>query len=373
MSVSGWGQNVANLRQYSNTAPTYNYQTEYAQQPSYVQNVDFRSRFQEWLRRRNDAQQGVNALRTTAFQNKPTGVDAPDPAILRTLDGTYYAYTTQARGANVPVFTSKDLGRWQPVTDAMPVKPAWAKGDIWAPQTMRTGDHYTLFFSARGNDGKMRIGYATSPSPVGPFQDRGVLVQHNNPGYAIDPNIFVDKASGRAFLYWGSANGDASQDVTGIRGQEIQMSSDGTITRVGEEKVVKPKLADDRVLVEAPWVKEHNGKYFMFYSDGHFQGRTKDDEYALKVAVSDSPLGPFTQSRTVLSSNSSFKGPGHTSVVSDDAGNDWAVYHARANGSEARQMMLDRIQWGADGWPIINDGQGPSSNLQYGPSVRSYR
>lgn len=304
------------------------------------------------------------AIRPTSFMNPTLPADAPDPTVVRGDDGWYYAQTTQVGSLNFPTLKSKDMTKWELVGDAMPVKPDWVAKDTWAPKTIKTGDHYTMFYSGRGHDDKMRIGYATAASPAGPFQDRGVLLEGENPGYTIDPEVMQD--GDRTYLYWGSANGDAG--VEGIRGQEIKVEPDGAITKLGEPMVSKVKAPEDRLLVEAPTVMKHDDKYYMFYSDGHYLGEGGNG-YALNVARSDSPLGPFTEHRQVIGSAGQAFGPGHNSMVTDDAGQDWTVYHARI-GSETgpRQMMMDKVDW-VDGWPVVNGGKGPTEGPQTGPVV----
>lgn len=300
----------------------------------------------------------------TRYSNPTLRADAPDPTVVRGDDGWFYAHTTQVGPYNLPTLKSKDLTKWEFAGDAMPEKPAWVAKDTWAPKTLKTGDHYTMLYSARGHDGNMRVGYGTAATPAGPFRDRGVLVETANPGYTIDPELVQD--GDRYYLYWGSADG--SPGFEGIRGQEVRIEPDGAITRLGDPTVTKAKAPDDRLLVEAPTVVKRGEHYFMFYSDGHYMGEG-GNSYALNVARSTSPLGPFTDHRRVIGSAGEAFGPGHNSIVTDDAGQDWTVYHARI-GSETgpRQLMMDKVDW-VDGWPVVNGGAGPTTGSQVGPVV----
>jgi arabinan endo-1,5-alpha-L-arabinosidase len=75
----------------------------------------------------------------------------------------------------------------------------------------------------------------------------------------------------------------------------------------------------------------------------------------------------------VLEKRGSWFAPGHNSVVTDAAGQDWIVYHAvdvrrpREKPSDEpntrRVMLIDRIEW-VDGWPAI---AGPSAAPQPAP------
>ena len=65
-------------------------------------------------------------------------------------------------------------------------------------------------------------------------------------------------------------------------------------------------------------------------------------------------------------------GAGHQAVLADLAGQDWMYYHGveeddpwsdRAGGTEGglfRQLHLDRLDWTAEGWPVVDDGNGPT-------------
>ena len=77
-------------------------------------------------------------------------------------------------------------------------------------------------------------------------------------------------------------------------------------------------------------------------------------------------LGPWEKSpaNPILAGNDAWRCPGHGSIVSDADGRYWLLYHAYAqNGFVAtgREMLLDEVVFGADGWPTINGGKGPSA------------
>ncbi len=72
--------------------------------------------------------------------------------------------------------------------------------------------------------------------------------------------------------------------------------------------------------------------------------------------------------------NVTFVGPGHGSVVSTDAGEDWFVYHAWPYGQigqpdPGRMLMLDKILWTDEHWPIIGVNGHPSVDSQLKPNI----
>lgn len=101
----------------------------------------------------------------------------------------------------------------------------------------------------------------------------------------------------------------------------------------------------------------------MFYSADACCGRSCD--YKLGVARAKQLLGPWERNpaNPILGGNSRWQCPGHGSVVETPDGRDFLLYHAyRTIGFQfiGRQGVLDAITWTADGWPTINNGEGPS-------------
>ena len=120
-------------------------------------------------------------------------------------------------------------------------------------------------------------------------------------------------------------------------------------------------------VVEAPWLVKHDGRYYLFYS-----GNVYDHRYRTGVARANAVTGPYAKKAApILANNTRWVGPGHGSVVA--IGNEMQfVYHAWAanaqgtNGPGGRRVLVDKITWGADGWPAIANGS-PSTAAQVWP------
>ena len=122
--------------------------------------------------------------------------------------------------------------------------------------------------------------------------------------------------------------------------------------------------------------------YYLFYSGDNCCG-TKAN-YAVMVARSRSATGPFETLEQatgkphsiVLEKRGRWFAPGHNSIVTDAAGQDWIVYHAvdsrhpREKATDEvntrRVMLIDPIEW-VDGWPRV---RGPSSGPRAAPRER---
>lgn len=318
-------------------------------------------------------------------QQEPTGtytnpVIAPvaaDPSVIRAPDGTWYLYATQDRWDDgiehyLPVFSSSDLITWEFVADVFVFPPRWKQqGFLWAPDISVVDGVYHLYYSySTWGDPNPCIGLATAPAPTGPWQDQGSAVFCSDDigvRNSIDPYHHVAQDGART-LIWGSFNGIHA----------VELSADGTHA-VGEPT----RLADSRF--EAAYLHERYGFYYLFLSSGSCCNGA-DSTYAGWVGRSESLLGPYLDDldrdlrygggTIVLYRNDRWVGPGHNAVATDDAGADWIVYHAidptNANlrsGATRRPVLIDRIEW-VDGWPVVNGGEGPSSDERPVPVVR---
>jgi arabinan endo-1,5-alpha-L-arabinosidase len=319
------------------------------------------------------------------YVNPVLDADFPDPAVIHADDGYYYAYATQTQRdgqwINIQVARSIDLVDWLFLGDAMPEKPDWARStqDLWAPYVIRDDDRYLMYYSAthdachdpqRGHC----LAVASSTSPAGPFVDMGVPLLLGVGFEYIDPMVFVDPASGKWLLYWGSG-------FLPIKVQELGQDRASFAPGTAPTDLIWPNPNGFPRLVEASWVIRHNDFYYLFYSGDNCCG--PDAEYGVMVARSTSPLGPFEtleEARGVPHSLMLFKSerwlaPGHNSIVTDRAGDTWIVYHAiDVNRPRQRQedeinsrriMLIDKIQW-RDGWPFVGT---PSDEPQAAPLV----
>lgn len=307
------------------------------------------------------------------FANPVLDADFPDPTVIRAADGFYYAYATQGehggKWVNIQVARSPDLVRWTHIGDALPAKPSWASAtqDFWAPHVTEHGQRYYLYYSAKPDaalkDDKkgLCLAVATASSPAGPFVDMGRPLKCGESFVNIDPMVFDDPATGKRLYYWGSG-------FQPIRVQEL--GADGVSFAPGSKPVdlvwPNPKKDAFPVLVEGPWVIKRGDFYYMFYSGDNCCGPKAN--YAVMVARSKSATGPFqtleqangTPHSIILQKGGHWFAPGHNSIVTDAAGQDWIVYHAvdtrrprakPADESNTRRVMLiDRIVW-RDGWP----------------------
>lgn len=311
--------------------------------------------------------------------------DFPDPAVLQDDDGWFYAYATQTwregRMMNLQVARSRDLVTWEHLGDALPVKPAWAERtqNFWAPHVVHDPQRsrYVMYYSAEpdGRPGKC-LAVATSRHVAGPFTDSGKPMLCGKGFEHIDPMAFDDPQSGMRLLYWGS--GRQPIRVQPLADDWLSFASGTRPVDALEPQPEKPHGA----LIEGAWVAYRAPFYYLYHSGGRCCGLQAD--YALRVARATSPLGPFEllpeEDGIILARNGFWQAPGHNSVVTDDEGADWLLYHAIDAGRAyfddrprgrvpGRVMLLDPISY-RDGWPRVGSGS-PSVGRQAPPRLGS--
>jgi arabinan endo-1,5-alpha-L-arabinosidase len=327
----------------------------------------------------------------------------PDPAIIRGQepgDLLWYLYctTNPLNGADrttsgrlnvhlLPMLQSRDLVHWMYVGDAFTERPTWVApfGSLWAPDIQFFSGRYYLYYTANITTLPERgsaIGVATSLSPTGPWTDSGapVVEPQMMPGsgnarrWVYDPAVVSDD-TGQRYLFYGSF-------VGGITARRL--SADGLHTDPASET---PIAAANRYEGAAVW--RHDGFWYLFASAGECCNGALSG-YGVFVGRATSILGPYTDrdgvslladavgGTPVLSANGNrWIGPGHNTVFTDRAGQDWVLYHAIDRGdpyfdgttTTKRPALLDPLDW-VDGWPVIRGGLGPSETPQHAPAAQ---
>lgn len=303
--------------------------------------------------------------------------DFPDPFILP-HQGKFLAYATNATQlrANVQMAASDNLVDWALVKtadgklhDAMPVLPAWAKpGWTWAPEVVRVGEGYVLYFTARERaSDRQCVGVATASDPRGPFvgQDSGPLVCQREEGGTIDPSAYQD-SDGQRYLYFKS-DGNNPRVLRPSRIFAQKLSPDG-LRIEGEAKalLVNDKHWEWRVVESPTMVRNPAGSYTLFYSANHFgwESDQRLSNYAMGFARCASAMGPCVKeaSNPILYSYNTVRegclsGPGHQTVF-EHAGRKFLVFHAWSAtpacqpAGKGRYLYIAPLGWRGD-TPII--------------------
>jgi beta-xylosidase len=285
------------------------------------------------------------------YTNPVVTSDCPDPGVLKDGDHYVMACTGGTLGAAFPLRTTKDLVHFTEAGHVLTGKGfgTWSIGDYWAREVHRIGTGYVAYYSARHVSGHLAVGAAVASSALGPYVDVGAPLVHEATVGHIDAHVFADEG-GTHYLAW-KDDGNAFGKPTPIVAQAL--GADG-LTRVGPKVVLLVNdLPWEGGLVEGPWVVRHDGFYFLFYSANGFY----DERYAVGVARSEAPLGPYVKlGPPILTTRGAWAGPGHGSFVPGPRGEDVFVHHAwrseHVNEAPGRLVLVDRIQW-TGGWPTL--------------------
>src|SRR3954471_8321399 len=96
---------------------------------------------------------GTATARQASYRNPVVAGDYPDPSVVRVGRDYWAATTTGGWAPHFALLRSRDLVNWEHVGYLFRQKPAWAKGDFWAPELISDGGRILAFYTARGDEG----------------------------------------------------------------------------------------------------------------------------------------------------------------------------------------------------------------------------
>ncbi len=298
--------------------------------------------------------QGVSAPPAPPDQPRPVALfKGADPHV-DFYSGQFWMYITAQNnnGPGNPVlhaFSSPDLKTW--TKSAQPIFQfnfaPWiaangrANNSAWAPCIAEKDGRYYLYYSVgpQNDQGPARIGVAVGDAPDAVFVDSGqALVTGDGDVEAIDPMVFRDPRSGRAYLY---AGGSARSRL------RVWELAPDMVSLARQVPVQTPAQ-----FTEAPFMHFANGLYYLSYSHGNY----RDASYSVHYATSASPLGPWQYRGPILQSDATHKGPGHHAFVRDPRSGQWFIVYHRwqsANGGNpferGRSIAIEPLHYDATG------------------------
>ena len=278
--------------------------------------------------------------------------DFPDPTVVRDGDTYYMTHSSFNRVPGLLIWRSNDLYNWLPLTHAL----RRHIGNVWAPDLIKHGDLFYLYFPAGGTNW-----VTTAASPEGPWSDPIDLEVGG-----IDPG-HVAGSDGRRYLH---LNG----------GRAVELAFDG-LAVLGERRKVYDgwdypnEWVTECFCLESPKLLKHNGLYYLTSAQGGTAGPATS--HMVVSARSKSPLGPWENSphnpivRT-WSRREPWWSKGHGTVLEGPDGQWYIVYHGYEHGyrTMGRQTLIEGIEWTDDGWYDISSPDGQEFKAR---SVRNYR
>ena len=286
-----------------------------------------------------------------------------DPAYA-VSDGTQYVYSTGNAGVadgGIQIRSSTDGSEWDYRGEVWPEKPAWLEeavpgvSNLWAPELVEHDGTWYLYYSAStfgSNLSVIALATNTTLDPDDPdyeWVDRGEVVASARADdfNAIDPGIIVD-AEGDPWMAFGSF-------WSGIR--MVPLAWPEGLPSDAAEPLRLADRGSPPNAVEAPYIVEHDGDYFLFASfDSCCQAL--DSTYHVVVGRADQVTGPYVDREgialldgggtTVLDADGDVHvGPGGQSVADGTL----AVHYYDRRLDGAFQLALLPLTWDAEGWP----------------------
>ncbi len=292
-----------------------------------------------------------------AYRNPVLAGDYPDPSIIRVGRDYWATATTSEWGPQFPLLHSRDLVNWENTGPVFAHRPEWAVGNFWAPEISEWKGRYFIYYVGRKRNGPLSVAVASADRPQGPYTDHGPIVSQEDG--SIDP-VPVTNENGERWLVW-KEDGNSRRQPTPLWAQRLDEA--GT-KLIGERfELMRNDAPWEGAVVEGPYILKRGDYYYLFYSGSGCCGR--GCAYALGVARARALLGPWEKDprNPILGGSEAWKCPGHGSIVVDEQGRDWLLYHAydsRTFVFTGREMFLDEVKFGPDDWPVINSGAGPS-------------
>lgn len=290
------------------------------------------------------------------------GVVTRDPSSIVKCKDEYWVFYT---GRGVPSFHSKDLVKWERGPAVFKTAPEWVAKVVpanrnmsyWAPDIIKVGDRYLLYYSV-STMGKMTsaIGLATNPTldpndPAYRWTDQGVVVQtQDGSGHnAIDPAIFHDR-DGSLWMTYGSY-------WSGIKLLQLDPQ---TGKRITPDAPLYALAFNDSI--EAAYLCRHDDYYYLFVNwDSCCQG--PKSTYNIRVGRSKTITGPYLDKAGVnmldrggsvflATTNGPLIGPGHASTLNAE-GKTWftCCFEGNLNMDGKATLAILPLRWTADGWP----------------------
>lgn len=297
---------------------------------------------------------------TSTFLTPSYPRDFPDPAVILS-GGAYWAYSTGSAGRNLQVMSSPDLRTWSAPMDPLPVLPVWATvGRTWAPGVIGLEGQFVMYYTVRDTAlATQCISVATSPLPAGPFVDRsaGPLICQTGNGGSIDPEPYVDPASGRLLLVWKSDDNSIGRR-THIWAQPLAAGGLAMAAGSSPTLLLTQSAAWQAPSVEGPALVRNGNVYYLFYGANSYNTASSGIGYATSRSV----LGPYTdqsRSRPWLGTTGNAKGPQGPMVFVDGGGATRMAFAAwygavgYQNGG-SRALWIGALGFGRHGLPTLS-------------------
>ena len=306
-----------------------------------------------------------------------------DPAPLNVGDSILYVFTGHDEaGADFfwmqewRVYSTRDMVNWCDHGSPLALESfSWADDRAWASQCIeRNGKFYWYICAHSKLSGGMAIGVAVADHPAGPYHDAlGKPLYENGSWDHIDTTVWIDEASGRAWVAWGNPRVyllELEPDMIHAKGevQLVDMTEEGFGSPPMREREQGKQYRDS--YVEGPWLMRapqpapaqgKKGKsakakkgtsptiYYLLYAAGGVPEH-------ISYSSATSPLGPWHYEGEIMPLGGTDSFTNHCGVVTF-RGHNYFFYHTGhlpGGGGFGRSTAVEEFQYTAEGrFPTI--------------------
>jgi len=287
-----------------------------------------------------------------------------DPSTVVMQDGRFYVYAT---GNGLPIAISDDGWTWRRAGTLMQALPGGKPGpdviarggnNTWAPDVIKSGDKYFVYYSAPGTQPKSAIGLlvGTTLDPESPnykWQDGGPVVWSDGveDSNAIDPGVFRDPTNGSLWLTYGSYFGYT---------RLVELNP-----KTGQRLHAERKAVDVAINSEASIMIFRDGWYYLLVTHGSCCAGA-NSTYNIRMGRARKVTGPFLDNlgidmlqgggKLFLGSSGRAIGPGHFGLLDLGDGVQKFSCHYEADLDRGGISVLEirPLLW-RDGWPEAGD------------------
>jgi len=268
-----------------------------------------------------------------------------DPSTVIQCDGKYYTFGTGGGG-----LISNDGWTW--------TRGASRPGGGVAPDVIHIGDRYYLYYSTSTKQPKADVHMIWNrtldpDSPDFKWQEGGIVASSDGVEdcNAIDPAVFLDPATGKLWLAYGSYFGYI---------RLVQLDP-----KTGKRVIPVDKPIDIAINCEAAAMIYRDGWYYLLATHGSCC-RGTDSGYNIRVGRSRKVTGPFLDNMGVdmikgggklfVGSGGRVVGPGHFGLLDlgDGVQKFSCHYEADLDRGGASVLGIRPLLW-KDGWPVAGE------------------
>lgn len=273
----------------------------------------------------------------------------------------------------------------QPVQERSVLRdPDWF---IWGGGMVRTADGLCHGFFARWprKEGfnawvtHSEIVYATSADPLGPWTMAGPVFERRAGFWDADNlhNPLIQTFDGKYYLYYSGNYGPRNGTKEGWwvhrnnqrAGVAVASHPAGPWQRFDKPLIEPTPGGTDHMLTNSPTVARRNdGRYVLIYKGVSDGPRPFGGNVRMHVALSDSPIGPFTKQSTTVFGHESMQFPTDDNVIWQQQGRLYAIVkdyrglysqQARPGSTEKESLVLftsvDGLDWRLAAQPFVSD------------------